>query len=251
MRERQPNDVCAAIDELSGCCAGFSWATKLPREVRLEDGWNQCPRGDWLLWLLMGLNSRCVLDNKWVVLANCAVARLGLPPTHKVDPAYLDIYAKCLCTLELAEECVYEHAEALSYRRARGSGPYRTGPLQMFGNVDAVRFSAERLWVEHVGMSDPYRSPYMDLVCSVIGAANHVPGVRVNDGGNKAFVYGLAHNAARRNATAWTKILPWFGGDYVEHKFQKDSANAVRAAVPWSVIEKAYGAHLAGMEKQG
>jgi hypothetical protein len=49
-----------------------------------KQAWDECPRGDWLLWIASELN----IDCKLVVLATCGCARLGLGyvPTGETRP---------------------------------------------------------------------------------------------------------------------------------------------------------------------
>src|SRR3990167_7313767 len=50
------------------------WARKRKNQRALKAAWNECHRGDWLLWII----PRIGVDHKLVVLAACACARLAL-----------------------------------------------------------------------------------------------------------------------------------------------------------------------------
>lgn len=250
------NAVHAAIVELNGCLASENWARGLPRKASLEDGWRLCPRADWLLWLLdrAGPMAECFVDQKWVVLASCAVARVALPPPSEVKSEDMRLYVECLVTLDLTEECVDEHARALPYRAENRDVPYRYRHVPMHGYVAAVRFSMEQLWKAFT-----MYSPYTELVRCVLSAASSIEGITNNVEGLRAvraFVGGpqTAIRAATlhsvQNQSTWTKFRAWFDPEYPERKFQKDAADAIRAVVPWPVVEEAWAKYSARKEAQ-
>lgn len=250
------NAVHAAIVELNGCRASENWARGLPRKASLEDGWRLCPRADWLLWLLdrAGPMAECFVEQKWVVLASCAVARVALPHPREVKSEDMRLYVECLVTLDLTEECVNAHARTHPYRAESRDVTYWYRLFPMLGYVDAVRFSMEQLW-----KALTMYSPYTELVRCVLSAASSIEGITNNVEGLRAvraFVGGpqTAIRAAAlhsvRNQSTWTKFRAWFDPEYPERKFQKDAADAIRAVVPWSVVEEAWAKYSATKEAQ-
>jgi hypothetical protein len=67
----QPHDFAARLRDLRACPEAIAWVG----DRDAETAWNECERGDWMLWLLGMLD---VLRQD-LVLAACACARLSLP----------------------------------------------------------------------------------------------------------------------------------------------------------------------------
>lgn len=71
MNTNDDNNLATLLARLHACRAAQEWAAgKTP-----EQAWNECPRGDWMLWLAGMLD----IDRKVLVRATCACARLALP----------------------------------------------------------------------------------------------------------------------------------------------------------------------------
>ena len=64
-------DLDALLAKLDACHEAREWAAG----KTLEQAWNECQRGDWMLWLAGMLD----VDRKVLVRATCACARLALP----------------------------------------------------------------------------------------------------------------------------------------------------------------------------
>ena len=64
-------DLDALLTRLGACHEAREWAAG----KTLKQAWNECHRGDWLLWLA----GRLDIDRKVLVRAACACARLALP----------------------------------------------------------------------------------------------------------------------------------------------------------------------------
>jgi len=64
-------DLSALLTRLDACREARKWAAG----KTLEQAWNECPRGDWMLWLAGQLD----VDRKLLVHAACQCARLALP----------------------------------------------------------------------------------------------------------------------------------------------------------------------------
>ena len=63
-------DLATLLTRLDACREARKWAAG----KTLEQAWNECPRGDWLLWLAGQLD----VDRKLLVRAACQCARLAL-----------------------------------------------------------------------------------------------------------------------------------------------------------------------------
>ena len=63
------------LERLNACKEAVEWAEGFPS---LQDAWEACERGDWMLWLA-GKYCRSKEDRKPLVLAACGCARLALP----------------------------------------------------------------------------------------------------------------------------------------------------------------------------
>src|SRR5947208_617208 len=59
------------LSRLCACEDAIAWV----EDRTAEAAWNECPCGDWLLWVA----ARVGVDRKLVVRAACACARLALP----------------------------------------------------------------------------------------------------------------------------------------------------------------------------
>jgi len=73
-------DLDALLTRLGACHEAREWAAG----KTLKQAWNECHRGDWLLWLAGMLD----IDRKVLVQATCACARLALPhvPAGELRP---------------------------------------------------------------------------------------------------------------------------------------------------------------------
>ena len=81
------------MEELKACKDAVVWVTALNTDLASEV-WDQCQRGDWLLWLAGGLD----VDRKLLVSGACACARTSL--AHVKDPQDLEITTKALARAE-------------------------------------------------------------------------------------------------------------------------------------------------------
>ena len=60
------------LEELNACSEAIKWMSEF--EGTTKQAWQQCDRGDWMLWLLGKVNA----DRKLMVLSACQCARLVL-----------------------------------------------------------------------------------------------------------------------------------------------------------------------------
>jgi len=86
-------ELLTKMQELKACKDAVVWVTTLETDLASEV-WDQCQRGDWLLWLAGELGA----DRKLLVSAACASARTSL--THIKDPQALEIATKALVIAE-------------------------------------------------------------------------------------------------------------------------------------------------------
>ena len=64
-------DFINKLEELDACSEAIGW---VETQETIEQAWQNCERGDWLLWLIGKLD----IDRKRLVLAACECARLSL-----------------------------------------------------------------------------------------------------------------------------------------------------------------------------
>ena len=93
--------VRVQLTELNACSEAVDWAEKFDT---LEEAWEVCERGDWMLWLA----AKKQMDRKKIVSAACECARLSLQYTD--DPRVL----ACIETTErwTRDEATLDEVEA-------------------------------------------------------------------------------------------------------------------------------------------
>ena len=64
-------DFINKLEQLDACSEAIRW---VETQETIEQAWQNCERGDWLLWLIGKLD----IDRKRLVLATCQCARLSL-----------------------------------------------------------------------------------------------------------------------------------------------------------------------------
>jgi hypothetical protein len=63
------------VASIGGCVTAWDWALELPKNTTLEQAWNACPDGAWMIWLL----SQCDAEQQHKIgLVRARVARLVL-----------------------------------------------------------------------------------------------------------------------------------------------------------------------------
>jgi len=86
-------ELLTKIEELKACKDAVVWVTDLETDLASE-AWDQCQRGDWLLWLAGELGA----DRKLLVSAACACARTSL--LYIKDPQASEVATKALVIAE-------------------------------------------------------------------------------------------------------------------------------------------------------
>ena len=76
------------IEALDACPPAIEWLRE-KNYATLQEAWDNCERGDWMLWLYGRLNKSAPWsdERKPLVLAACACARLSLPSFEARFPA--------------------------------------------------------------------------------------------------------------------------------------------------------------------
>ena len=75
------SDLIIRARSYNACGDSIEWLETLPGDQPAQATWEQCPRGDWLLWFA----AKAGVERKTVVLAACAAARLALPFVEHSD----------------------------------------------------------------------------------------------------------------------------------------------------------------------
>jgi hypothetical protein len=118
-KTKQP--TLAAILRKHGACYGAKdWAKAGDYGADLERAWNECPRGDYLLWIAAKIG----VDRKLVVLAACACARLALRhvkpgedrPLKAIETA--EAWTRGEATIEQVQQAAAYAAAAAAYAAA-------------------------------------------------------------------------------------------------------------------------------------
>ena len=65
------NKLVNILENLDACDDSLEWLSGVNS---LQQAWDECKRGDWMLWILANLKA----DRKKVVLSACGCARLSL-----------------------------------------------------------------------------------------------------------------------------------------------------------------------------
>ena len=103
------------LKELNACQSAIYYAESKPS---LEQAWNDCNRGDWLLWFA----GRLKIDRKILVLAACECAELALVyvPKQEKRPAEAIATTRAWCRGEatIAEVRAAAHAAHATYAAA-------------------------------------------------------------------------------------------------------------------------------------
>ena len=113
MNKKQLNRL---LEENRACITAREWiGTRTAKKA-----WDECPRGDWLLWIA----SRGGVDRKRVVLAACACARLALKfvkadenrPFKAIETA--EAWTRGEATIGEVRSAAYAAADAAAYADA-------------------------------------------------------------------------------------------------------------------------------------
>jgi hypothetical protein len=114
------------LDSRPPCAEAVEWAENYDT---LQEAWDACPRGDWMVWLL----DRILVDHKKIVQLSCMNARLSLPYITDPHVRYLievieawvegkatakDVTAAWAVTMTPAEAAWASRAEELSMLKA-------------------------------------------------------------------------------------------------------------------------------------
>lgn len=103
--------VAETLTEMNACADGVAYARKFGTDWNAA--WNECPRGDHMLWLLGKTATEA--DRKNLVLIACECARLALPYTK--DP-------RVLACIETTEQWTRGEATIKQVREARRNAAY-------------------------------------------------------------------------------------------------------------------------------
>ena len=115
------------LKTLGACYEALDWASF--QKGSFQDAWDECPRGDWMLWLL----SMSKPDHKKIILASCKIARTVLKYVPKDEKRPLkaiqttEAWAKGKATLKKVQDAsnaAYLAASSASAAAAEASSAY-------------------------------------------------------------------------------------------------------------------------------
>ena len=98
------------LKSLGACPEAIRWVG----DLNLSQAWDQCQRGDWMLWYIAKIG----VDKKLVVMAACKCARLSLKYTTDVRPLKAIETAEAWCRGEATKEEVKVVTNAAAHAHA-------------------------------------------------------------------------------------------------------------------------------------
>ncbi len=130
------------LTRLDACDEAIEWARSLPTTTTAAEAWAQCPRGDWLVWLLGRLHVRGVLTRQRLVMVSCAARRTA--------------EAECVALLDTTERWCRGEAtidDVVAARRAERNAYYATAA---YADADAAAADAAYADAYGVGVGAYY-----------------------------------------------------------------------------------------------
>ena len=125
------------LDRFHACGESRDWAESLPTDTTIEQAWQMCEHGDWMLWIAAKLD----VDQRLIVLSACGCARLAL--RHVADGE-----TRPLAAIETAEAwcrgaATIEQVRAAAYavRAAESAYPARAAAYAARA-ADAATYTA-------------------------------------------------------------------------------------------------------------
>ena len=98
------------------CGESRDWASALPADTTIEQAWQMCEHGDWMLWIAAKLD----VDQRLIVLSACGCARLALPHVTAGE-------TRPLAAIETAESWCRGEATIEQVRAAARAAAYTAG----------------------------------------------------------------------------------------------------------------------------
>ena len=129
------------LNTIDACGEAIDWAST--QKGSFQKSWDKCPRGDWLLWLLVRSKS----DNKKIVLASCKIARTVLKyiPTVEKRPLVAiqtaEAWVRGEATLEEVREASSSSASSAVYA-AQANAAYYAAYASAAASADAAYYAA-------------------------------------------------------------------------------------------------------------
>jgi len=115
------------LEKLDPCIDALEWVKK---QEKRQQAWDDCERGDWMLWLLGRL---CGDDRRELVSTACECARLALPYVTKGEERPLiaietaERWVKGDATIEEAKDAAYAvHAAYAAHAAAHAAARQET-----------------------------------------------------------------------------------------------------------------------------
>ena len=148
------------MERLSGACSGgYRW---LKRQPNFTVAWNTCKRGDWMLWILLGVSifGTSDVDKRRFVLS--LVEKIGPYISNKDEQGIFQAFVEMYWRKELGDLDKYDAGE-YAYRDEFSNAPqllYTLSASARYGNLDALLLESfqffdgvkerdvKRIWVE-------------------------------------------------------------------------------------------------------
>lgn len=200
-RDIQLDPVIRRAIRMGACDEARRWLLSLPSGTTAAQAWGLCPSGPWLMWALSSMVDRLAIDRMHSVLAACSAARVE--PAGNDDSSLLDAVRGC------AIDCLVDPSADVGRARDAWAARSRSMP------EGRVKYAALSLLTNH----DSVASCFSDLArCEPKDRAKYAERLKA--------------------AVSWGT---WFAcaavSDWRTRAMDEASAEAIRGAVPWSVIE--------------
>ena len=130
------------LNTILACDEAIEWAST--QKGSFQKSWDKCPRGDWLLWLLVRSKS----DNKKIVLASCKIARIVLEYIPKGEERPLvaiqtaEAWVRGEATLEEVKKAVYVVHATSNAANASAAYAARAAANAAYNAADAAAAAA-------------------------------------------------------------------------------------------------------------
>jgi hypothetical protein len=214
--EKERNMIKKLLKQLRACPEARGWVA----EQTPNQAWNNCQRGDWLLWF----SSKLGIDKKMIVKAACQCARLTLPYTK--DPRVL----KCIEVTELW--CIGQIDISAVRHAATAADAAATA-------ADAAYAAAAATAADAAAADAAYAAATAAATAATAAAADAAYAAYAADAAYAAATAATAAAyAATAAATAATAAAATAAADAAHFKILQQCADIVRSIIPFELIQE-------------
>ena len=186
------------LNTIDACNEAIAWSKS--QRVSLQESWNKCHRGDWMLWLLYMSQS----DQNKMVLVNCKIARTVLKYVPKDEERPLkaikttEAWIKLKCKGNVTGQVTLEDVKT-ARREVSTCSSFAAGALvsTVFYAAEAAYFATVDSYISYKTVNTAYASA--DYAACAFSAASLA-----------AFSSATAKNACQRSYLNSAKIVREF-----------------------------------------